>query len=89
MNIEFRALESVSEEYYHICLFKGKKCFYGYDLIRLLNIGYDEYNTLMCSYGAITKDYKGLLFYNKEKATNFVKHLNEKYLIMIILSEQI
>lgn len=51
--MEFCMIESVSHEYYYICLFKGKQCFYDYNLVKLLGITYHDYITLMMSYGAV------------------------------------
>lgn len=58
-------------------------------IARLLDISLKEYITLLESYGAYKDERYGHIFSLYDKADNFVKYLNDKYLVLLKLQGKI
>lgn len=88
--IQFYVMSEFKNKYHFIYLHKGNhsNCCADTSIARLLDMTFDEYRTLMRSYGAVRMG-EELLFLNKKKAQIFANYLNKKYLVMLKLSGKI
>lgn len=67
---------------------RGKYCS-NQKIANLLDITLEQYLALLISYGAYDNKWKGYIFATLYEANNFVEYLNDKYLLLIRLTDKI
>lgn len=90
MDMEFTIIQAIySGEYYiYFCEGKGSIIMRDPVIAKLLDMTLEEYEKLALSYGANNRS-SGLVFKNKNDAQKFADYLNDKYLVILKLSEKV
>lgn len=88
--MKFKVCQRPIEGDYYIAFYKSIFNKYCADaqIAKILSLSIPEYGNLIKKYGAIEL-FGGYIFNEKKDAQRFVRHLNTKYLVLLILSEEI